>query len=401
MLELQRLQCSAITTAQNLLFGGIKAVAKSLLAFQRTRPQQSPLENLFRLTEQMINQQIPKEDKQRMLQRALLKCDMDTRNSLYGRVYELAQDVNKGIDPSWGEHHAADDHGRLALAIRDVAEAKLRQLSDQKRSQVYGKIYELAGCPSTIDLRWGENHARENTARLISAIDSISTPPSALHQKKTYFRGFEEALSSQSSIYHLGRKELPGKQIGYINGMKCSFEHARLDAEKISNHVGQGYNIHGVHSATHGLPLDYAEALLGQSGISTKPVALLHQVWHRFFQDNPDSQYLQICHSKGAIHVKNALETFDDALRKRIIVVAIAPAAFIPKGLCSKSHHCLIKKDPVPFFALNSDRIFNPDDEICILPEHADGSHPHDLHGISYTQKMFEIINQYRSMSFS
>ncbi|HSW86352.1 MAG TPA: hypothetical protein VLG49_02510, partial [Rhabdochlamydiaceae bacterium] len=268
MLELQRLQCSGITTVQNLLFGGIRAVTKSLLAFQRTRPQQSPLENLFRLTEQMINQQIPKEDKQRMLQKALLKCDMDTRNSLYGRVYELAQDVTKDTDPSWGERHAADDHGRLALAIRDVAETKLRQLSDQKRNQVYGKIYELAGYPPTIDLRWGENHARENTARLISAIESVSAPPSVLHQKKTYFHGFEEALSSQSSIYHLGRKELSGKQIGFINGMKCSYRQTYRDATMLSDHVGQGCNIHGVHSATHGLAIDYAEALLGQSGIS-------------------------------------------------------------------------------------------------------------------------------------
>ncbi|HSW86265.1 MAG TPA: hypothetical protein VLG49_02060, partial [Rhabdochlamydiaceae bacterium] len=180
-----------------------------------------------------------------------------------------------------------------------------------------------------------------------------------------------------------------------------SYRQTYRDATMLSDHVGQGCNIHGVHSATHGLAIDYAEALLGQSGISTKPVELLHQVWHRFFQDNPQSQYLQICHSKGAIHVKNALETLDKALRARIIVIAIAPAAFIPKGLCSKSYHCLIKKDPVPFFALNRDRIFNPDDEICILPDHADGSHPHDLHGVSYTQKMFEIINQYHTTSFS
>ncbi len=61
-----------------------------------------------------------------------------------------------------------------------------------------------------------------------------------------------------------------------------------------------------------------------------------------------------ICHSQGAIHVRNALITFDGDLSKRIRVIAIAPGAYIYERSCGSVVHYRNKswlRDPIPHFS--------------------------------------------------
>ena len=65
-----------------------------------------------------------------------------------------------------------------------------------------------------------------------------------------------------------------------------------------------------------------------------------------------NAKFLMICHSQGAIHVRNALLDYPPELRERILVVAIAPAAYIYQETCAKIIHYRAEwwRDFVPRF---------------------------------------------------
>ncbi len=54
---------------------------------------------------------------------------------------------------------------------------------------------------------------------------------------------------------------------------------------------------------------------------------------------------MQICHSGGADHVKNALIASSESVRQRIIVLAINPSVIIPRKLCFQSHNYMSRRD--------------------------------------------------------
>ena len=96
---------------------------------------------------------------------------------------------------------------------------------------------------------------------------------------------------------------------------------------------------------------DLVEVPLNYLGLSPNTAQLLKDNWTAFHEankDNPKAKYLQFCHSQGAIHVRNALANAPQEIRDRIIVVAIAPAAVVPRQLCFDSVNYASKKDIVP-----------------------------------------------------
>jgi hypothetical protein len=113
-----------------------------------------------------------------------------------------------------------------------------------------------------------------------------------------------------------------------------------------------GYNVHGAYNATHGKAIDAYEYAFNRLGVATPPVRCLHEKWDAFFaKADPGVPILQICHSQGAVLLRNALMSYPVELRKRIIVVAIAPGAYISKRLCKDVTHYVTKwnRDPVPW----------------------------------------------------
>ncbi len=86
--------------------------------------------------------------------------------------------------------------------------------------------------------------------------------------------------------------------------------------------------------------MDLPECLMGLNYIATEPVRQLHKMWNSFFdKSSANAKFLMICHSQGAIHVRNALLDYPPELRDRILIVAIAPAAYIYKEACAKVIH--------------------------------------------------------------
>lgn len=161
----------------------------------------------------------------------------------------------------------------------------------------------------------------------------------------TFFGGYYE----HSRIYDLNRPELPnGLEIMFINGMRNNFDQSENKAFMLSRLSG-GYNIHGIYNATHGLVADLYECELNLTFVATPPVRLLHQAWDQYFERTaPENPLLMICTSQGTIQVRDALIDYPMEKRERIIVVAIAPAAYIWKGLCKQAYHYVSPRDIVP-----------------------------------------------------
>lgn len=138
---------------------------------------------------------------------------------------------------------------------------------------------------------------------------------------------------------------------GYLfgNGVGNTFGDLKEKAYLISSY--SGYNTRGVYNATHGLPIDGHEALANlNSHAMTPPVYLYHQEWNRYFDNDTSGAPLwQGCHSQGTVQVRNALETYPQELRDRIIVAAFAPFAYISPKLCKQVNHYVCPSDAITY----------------------------------------------------
>jgi RHS repeat-associated protein len=138
--------------------------------------------------------------------------------------------------------------------------------------------------------------------------------------------------------------------IGFINGINNDSAAVCQSREYLSKLTG-GYSVDTVFNATHGIFGDLRECLSGLNHVATEPVEHLHNMWNNFFEQSSSSaNYFQVCHSGGAIHVRNGLLDYPDSLRQRIFVVAIAPGAYIHKQTCAGVYHYRAEawRDPVP-----------------------------------------------------
>ena len=98
-------------------------------------------------------------------------------------------------------------------------------------------------------------------------------------------------------------------------------------------------------------------------------------MWDRYFGKHEQGHYLTICHSQGAINVRNALEYYPEERRKRIIVLAVAPAAYISPKMCKQAHHLISENDSIPSLAAMRSREHKPlfdrnNPNVTMLPRH-------------------------------
>ncbi len=172
----------------------------------------------------------------------------------------------------------------------------------------------------------------------------------------------------QSDLYQVPGKILVKGGIGFINGIYTSLEEARSHATKISRYSGE-IQVSYIHNATHSFFVDVSECLLGYLKMPTPPVLLLLKQWEEFVESHDeDAKFLQIAHSQGAIHVRNALLAASDKVRSRIIVLAIAPGAIIPSDLCYRAYNYVSRNDIVPYFDLVGNK--HHKGELIILEPH-------------------------------
>jgi hypothetical protein len=179
-----------------------------------------------------------------------------------------------------------------------------------------------------------------------------------------------ERNPNYSTTYQVGSRELPNIGIGFINGINNSRDDAVKNAVRLHQYTS-GLKIHAVYNATHSMVIDSVTCVASRFGVKTAPDALILNEWTHFFSTRgPDAKFLQICHSGGAEHVRNALLTAPEWMRSRIEVVAIAPSVLIPRELCHASHNCASTRDLVTH--LNITGKIKYGNELHVLKPHPD-----------------------------
>ena len=160
--------------------------------------------------------------------------------------------------------------------------------------------------------------------------------------------GVRSSFQVQSSAYEMGSTDLRSGGIGFINGINNTRAESEGHCSRISRYA-QGSKVDGIYNATHNPVLDVLDCIAGHFGVSSPPVRLLKEQWNQFIATHgPNENFLQICHSGGAIHVYNALASSPKSVRDRIDVVAVSPGAIVPDELCNRAFNYASKRDFVP-----------------------------------------------------
>jgi hypothetical protein len=202
----------------------------------------------------------------------------------------------------------------------------------------------------------------------------------------------------QSRVFDLGIPDLqPDIGIGFVNGIWNNFEDCKSSVKYISRLAG-GINVHGVYNATHGNCTDLKESWKNLNYIATNPVRQLHKMWNSFFDKaSATAKFLMICHSQGAIHVRNALLDYPTNSRDRIFIVAIAPAGYIYRQSCAQVIHYRTAswyRDLVPHFDRNGAR--REKDSIFDLESHPNAAWiDHEFQSPTYRGPLLQRLINY------
>lgn len=196
-------------------------------------------------------------------------------------------------------------------------------------------------------------------------------------------------------IYRLPVPDMPSGDVAFVNGVNHKPERAIKCGSLLSNLSG-GYNVFVIYNPTHGLLGDLRKCFheLFRFKLS-QPVGKLHEMWDYFFETaGPHERLLQFCHSEGAIQVRNALIRYPENLRRRIIVVAIAPGAYIDQGLCYKTYHYVSRRDIVPL--LDRKGFKRCRDRVCVLTPHQDAAFfDHHFLSPTYRPAIYHHLNRF------
>ena len=205
--------------------------------------------------------------------------------------------------------------------------------------------------------------------------------------------------------------------IAWINGINNTLQESKESASYIHSLAG-GLTVSGIYNCTHGPIVDVLEAaFLNHQGYSPNTAELLQNEWIKFHEENkdhPNAKLLQVCHSQGAIDVKNALTGSPIEIKNRVIVVAIAPAAVVPRHLCFHSYNYASENDfiyklepppPPPVVALSIDSVIIPTfgdpmdyrGELILLQPHPEAEGiDHPFKSPTYQPVLFDIIEDYK-----
>ena len=140
-------------------------IIASCLKKELSYPSKSPLAKLY---QSIVQQKTDSEVKTKFSELA-----SNDKNLAFKMVW-IGSGRPQTTDSQWGEHHTFDDMNIFYLSVKETILIKLEDLSQEKKNQVYGRIYELDENRYSWDWKWGEHHALDNLPRLADAMDEIT-----------------------------------------------------------------------------------------------------------------------------------------------------------------------------------------------------------------------------------
>jgi hypothetical protein len=218
-----------------------------------------------------------------------------------------------------------------------------------------------------------------------------------------------------SKVYKTAGEQRKDKCIVYINGMNTTFIEGCENLEYLQTFIPDT-SITWIYNHSNGAPIDVAEIwALNYRGIAPVTGGLIKQVWMEFYEknkDNPDAVLLHVCHSQGALLTRIALLQMPPEVRKKIEIVAIAPAAIISNKWCFESYNYASSSDIVPEMGMIFDQTATPYEENykkliehrneveeihneLIVEESDSNGMKHDFRNEIYYKRLLVHINNY------
>ncbi|CUI16927.1 putative rhs family protein [Candidatus Protochlamydia naegleriophila] len=159
----------------------------------------------------------------------------------------------------------------------------------------------------------------------------------------------EKKTGKKSRMQYCGFNQVLEMGIGFMHGIMNKLSDAYASAKLLST-MANDHFVTINNNSSRGFILDLVRCAFElYFHAQTKAVRVQQKVWDAYFAHaKPGGVYLHFCHSEGAIITRNALMTYSEELRKRIIVVAIAPGAYIEDKYAMEVTHYRSKRDIVP-----------------------------------------------------
>lgn len=186
------------------------------------------------------------------------------------------------------------------------------------------------------------------------------------------------------------------KQIGYIGGIKNTFAEHVENVKTLSRYAGD-MPIHSTYNATHGLRNDLIESKMGLNLIGTPPAALSFQRKTNFFANaSQNGIYLEIAHSQGTIFNVISQLMMPQEYRDRTVSIGIAPAMYMPKGLCKHAFHYQSMRDFVPHLQKSFGVVDNKNVHVELLKPHPEAPWlDHSFTSPTYKKPLIDHIDDY------
>lgn len=152
----------------------------------------------------------------------------------------------------------------------------------------------------------------------------------------------------EPKAFQVGEKNFENCKILGVNGIMTPFSEAKRQAQEMSSSC-KGYKVDWLYVPNHSLLQDLSQAHADLSYRATEETFLLRdQVLEYFNNSSPTSQLYIQCHSKGTLSVRNMLLMIPSELKKRISIIAFAPAGYINDTDLKNIQHFASPWDIVP-----------------------------------------------------
>ena len=159
----------------------------------------------------------------------------------------------------------------------------------------------------------------------------------------------EKKTGKKNKMYWCGFSQISEMGMGFMNGILNKLDDAYAGAKALSEMAYDHY-VTFVYNESHGFLYDVMRSACElYFYMKTEAVINQQKKWDAFFAHaSPNSFFFHECHSEGAIITRNALMSYPEELRKRIIIAAFCPAAYIPKQYAYQVTHYRSTRDIVP-----------------------------------------------------
>ncbi len=268
------------------------------------------------------------------------------------------------------------------------------------------------------DTKTSKDIPTKNFPNLFSKVENFNHTPLNIEdfsiskeEKLTRFdkKELDPGTVISSNSTRLTNEPLPKAEVIFVNGIG----NTREDAESLrewSETVADVNSIELVYNKKKGdwVATEAAYAMgakvkqafqHGTFGLTdTSKKIILKALEFNNRSSSEDDRLIGKVHSRGALDMKIALKFLNEyypEVAQKIIVVAVAPADFIPQKLCGKVYHLVSTGDFIPELASETYERCKKEGTVIELPRKGSYMNTHTLQGGPYEKELKRIFSEF------